>query len=126
VFSALEKLRQSDDKVLMSTVAQPSGAESYTVLADGHIVGTDGFVVPASAAEFHERFPRYIQEFVRRRTAQVKNPKGETLASILTQHMVGRLTAFDPERMGGASAPRYYNWLYSCLLDGLCIFVDER
>jgi hypothetical protein len=35
---------------------------------DGRFVGHDGFVVPKDFDEFHERFPDYVRNWVRRHT----------------------------------------------------------
>ena len=39
--------------------------DSFTVV-DGRYVGHDGFVVPQNFDEFHERFPEYIRNWVKR------------------------------------------------------------
>lgn len=38
----------------------------YTILADGHIVGSDQFVCPLTFAEFNTRFPNHVRNFTRR------------------------------------------------------------
>jgi hypothetical protein len=41
--------------------------DSFYISEDGHYIGDDGFVVPKDFTEFMERFPRYLDSWVRRR-----------------------------------------------------------
>ena len=42
-------------------------SDPFTVV-DGRYIGHDGFVVPKDFAEFYERYPRYVRNWVARRT----------------------------------------------------------
>ena len=63
--------------------------DAYTV-RDGHFVGHDGFIVPNSFSEFHQRFPTYVADWVRRR---VRDCVSATEAEDWTQELLLHLAA---------------------------------
>jgi len=103
--------------------------DSYTT-QNGHYVGHDGFVVPTCFAEFYQRFPTYVADWVRRRTRGY--PAG-TEAEDWTQELLVFLAAlppdsinrkngqkdviqtFAPARMHGANEARFRSFINRCL-----------
>jgi len=49
-------------------------AEPFTI-RDGRCVGQDGFVVPKDFDEFHERFPHYVRNWVRKHADKFARPE---------------------------------------------------
>jgi len=103
--------------------------DTFTI-RDGHRVGHDGFIVPNSFAEFFERFPSYVADWVRRR---VRGCATEREAEDWTQELLLHLATlpvesihrsdgkedviqtFSPERMHGANEARFRSFLNQCL-----------
>ena len=48
-----------------SSCVENGRSDPFTTV-DGHYVGHDGFVVPRDFYEFHERFPKYVRDWVGR------------------------------------------------------------
>ncbi len=97
---------------------------------DGQHIGHDGFVVPRSFDEFHERFPGYVRDWVNRH-ADRSTPKEdiEDWTQDLLIHMrylpanskhrkAGKqdiVETFDPVKHHGANAARFFNYINLCL-----------
>jgi len=104
-------------------------ADPFTVL-DGHYVGHDAFVVPKNFDEFHERFPEYVRNWVKRRVDR-STPKEdvEDWTQDLLIHLKFLPTnskhreagnedvvqTFDPHKHHGANAARFFNYINLCL-----------
>ena len=100
------------------------------IVRDGHFVGHDGFIVPDSFSEFHQRFPTYVSDWVRRR---VRDCVSATEAEDWTQELLLHLAAlpstskfrrdgkqdviqtFSPDRMHGANEARFRSFINQCL-----------
>lgn len=104
-------------------------AEPFTV-REGRYVGQDGFVVPKDFDEFHERFPHYVRNWVRRHAhASVRPEDLEDWTQDLLLHLKSLpptskyrkkgkedvVQTFDPSRHYGASQPRFQNYINLCL-----------
>lgn len=123
-----------------STPQNPVGQSDPYTFENGHWVGHDGFIVPANFAEFFERFPRYISNWVARYmpAAQYSITEREDRVSDLLLHLmdlptdsiyrqpgandrsegcVDRIQVFHPARFYGASEPRFYSFLNRILLN---------
>jgi len=103
--------------------------DAYTV-RDGHFVGHDGFIVPNNFSEFYQRFPTYVENWMRRR---VRDCVSATEAEDWTQELLLHLAAlpkrskfrrdgkqdviqtFVPERMHGANEARFRSFINQCL-----------
>jgi len=99
-------------------------------MVDGHYVGHDGFVVPKNFDEFHQRFPEYIGNWVRRHVDR-STPKEDVedwtqdllihlrLLPVESKHReAGKediVQTFDPHKHYGASAARFFNYINLCL-----------
>ena len=103
----------------------------------GHFIGDDEFRVPRDFAEFTERFPRYIENWVKRRLGRnAVDMDVEDWAQDLTIHMFhlpekskhrlpganGRpegckdvVETFNPARQYGASERRFRHYINNCL-----------
>ena len=104
-------------------------ADPFTVV-DGHYVGHDGFVVPKNFDEFHERFPEYVRNWLRRHVDR-STPKedGEDWSQDLLIHLrylpatskhraAGKedvVQTFDPCKHHGANSARFFNYINLCL-----------
>jgi hypothetical protein len=99
-------------------------------IADGHYVGQDGFVVPKDFDEFHERFPQYVRNWVRKHSDRFAQPEDvEDWTQDLLIHLkclppnskyreVGKediVQTFNPARHYGASQRRFQNYINLCL-----------
>jgi hypothetical protein len=99
-------------------------------IADGHYVGQDGFVVPKDFDEFHERFPQYVRNWVRKHSDRFAQPEDvEDWTQDLLIHLkclpltskyreAGKediVQTFDPARHYGASQRRFQNYINLCL-----------
>ena len=97
---------------------------------DGHYVGHDGFVVPKDFAEFYERFPKHIRQWVKRQRDRCSSKEDiDDWTQDLCAHMsslpatskyrqTGKqdvIQTFDPFRHFGASLPRFLNYVNRCL-----------
>ncbi len=103
--------------------------DPFTVL-DGRYIGHDGFVIPKNFDEFHERFPEYIRNWVRRYVDR-STPKEDVedwtqdllihlryLPAISKHREVGKqdiVQTFDPHKHHGANAARFFNYINLCL-----------
>jgi hypothetical protein len=99
-------------------------------MVDGHYVGHDGFVVPKNFDEFHQRFPEYIGNWVRRHVYR-STPKEDVedwtqdllihlryLPATSSHRKAGKqdvVQTFDPRKHYGASAARFFNYINLCL-----------
>ena len=99
-------------------------------IQDGHFIGHDGFVVPNSFAEFFQRYPAYVANWVGRRT---RGSTSRSEAEDWTQQLLLFLAAlplnsihrqsgkddviqtFSPERMHGANQARFRSFINRCL-----------
>jgi hypothetical protein len=99
-------------------------------LVDGRYVGHDGFVVPMNFNEFHERFPEYVGNWVRRhadRSTSKEDVKDWTqdqlihlqyLPAISKHREAGNediVQTFDPHKHYGANSARFFNYINLCL-----------
>jgi hypothetical protein len=104
-------------------------AEPFTI-RDGRYVGQDGFVVPKDFDEFHERFPQYVRNWVRKHSDRFAQPEDvEDWTQDLLIHLkclppnskyreAGKediVQTFDPARHYGASQRRFQNYINLCL-----------
>ena len=108
---------------------EPRQSDPFTI-RDGRYIGHDGFVVPKDFDEFHERFPQYVRNWVRRHAdafAQREDLEDWT-QDLLTQlqHLpptskfrgAGKrdvVQTFDPAKHHGANQPRFQNYINLCL-----------
>ena len=103
--------------------------EPFTVV-DGRYVGHDGFVVPKDFDEFHERFPQYVRNWVKRHVDRsVPREDVEDWAQDLLIHLrylpttskhrkAGKqdvVQTFDPRKHHGANSARFFNYINLCL-----------
>lgn len=104
-------------------------AETFIIFA-GRYIGQDGFVVPKDFDEFHERFPEYVRNWVRKHADRFAQPEDlEDWTQDLLLHLkylpptskyraTGKtdiVQTFDPSRHYGASQPRFQNYINLCL-----------
>lgn len=97
---------------------------------EGHFIGQDGFVVPNSFAEFHERFPTYVADWVRKRVRGcVSKHEAEDWTQELLLHLAALprvsvwrergkedvIQTYSPERMQGANQARFRSFINNCL-----------
>jgi hypothetical protein len=97
---------------------------------DGHFVSHDGFVVPKDFAEFHERFPLYVFNWVRKRLrwrgseSDVQDWTQELLMHMHSlptsskHRLAGKqdvVQLFNPEKMHGANEARFRSFINRCL-----------
>ena len=103
--------------------------DPFTVV-DGRYVGHDGFVVPKNFDEFHERFPQYVRQWVRKHADRFAQPEDlEDWAQDLLIHLrylpatskhrkAGKqdvVQTFDPCKHHGANSARFFNYINLCL-----------
>lgn len=108
---------------------KPYRSDPFTI-TDGRYIGHDGFVVPKDFDEFHERFPQYVRNWVRRHadaSAQREDLEDWTqdlliqlqnLPSTSKFRDSGKrdvVQTFDPTKHYGASQPRFQNYINLCL-----------
>jgi len=99
-------------------------------IKDGRSVGSDGFVAPKDFAEFHERFPEYVGNWVRRHADRSTSKEDvEDWTQDLLIHLsrlplaskhreAGKedvVQTFDPLRHYGANEARFRNYINLCL-----------
>lgn len=111
--------------------------DTFTVNADGHFVGDDGFVVPRDFDEFYDRYPKYVLNWVKKRLNRfIVDEDVEDWTQDLLIHMKwlpqaskhrtpganGRpkgcadvVETFDPYQQYGASERRFRNYINFCL-----------
>ena len=103
--------------------------DPFTVV-DGRYVGHDGFVVPKDFDEFHERFPEYVRNWVKRHVDRsAPREDVEDWAQDLLIHLrclpatskhrkAGKqdiVQTFDPHKHHGANSARFFNYINLCL-----------
>jgi hypothetical protein len=103
--------------------------EPFTVV-DGRYVGHDGFVVPKDFDEFHERFPQYVRNWVKRHVDRsAPREDVEDWAQDLLIHLrylpvtskhreAGKqdiVQTFDPRKHYGANQARFQSYINLCL-----------
>ena len=103
--------------------------DPFTVV-DGRYVGHDGFVVPKNFDEFHERFPHYVRNWVRRHSDTRTQPQDledwtqdllihlRYLPAISKHREAGKediVQTFDPHKHHGANQARFQNYINLCL-----------
>lgn len=108
---------------------EPCHADPFTI-RDGRYIGHDGFVVPKDFDEFHERFPQYVRNWVRRQgdsSAQREDLEDWTQDLLIhLQHLpptsknreAGKkdiVQTFDPAKHYGANQARFQNYINLCL-----------
>jgi hypothetical protein len=111
--------------------------DTFTISADGHYIGDDGFVVPRNFDEFYEKYPKYVLNWVKKRLNRfVVDEDVEDWTQDLLIHMRwlpqaskhrlpganGRpegcmdvVETFDPYQQYGASERRFRNYINFCL-----------
>jgi len=111
--------------------------DPFTVSADGHYIGDDGFVVPANFDEFYRRYPKYVLNWVKKRLNRFSVDEDvEDWTQDLLIHMKwlpqaskhrqpganGRpdgcadvVETFNPYQQYGASERRFRNYINFCL-----------
>jgi hypothetical protein len=107
----------------------PRRSDSFTI-RDGRYIGHDGFIIPKDFDEFHERFPQYVRNWVRRHadaSAQKEDLEDWTQDLLIhLQHlpltskhrMTGKkdiVQTFDPHKHYGANQARFQNYINLCL-----------
>lgn len=112
-----------------STEKKPYKTEPFTLIDDRY-VGHDGFVVPKDFDEFHQRFPHYIPNWVKRhadRLAVKEDLQDWTQDLIIhlkyvplrSKHRDGGkediVQTFDPAKHHGANEARFLNYINWCL-----------
>jgi len=105
--------------------------DSFTI-RDGRYVGHDGFVVPRNFAEFHERFPYYVRNWVKRHAGgSAAKEDMEDWTQDLLIHLLhlpptskhrnsGKediVQTFDPRKHFGANQARFQNYINLCLMN---------
>jgi hypothetical protein len=104
-------------------------SDPFTIV-DGQYIGHDGFVVPKSFDEFHERFPEYVRDWFKKH-ADRSTPKEDVedwtqdllihlryLPSASKHREAGKedvVQTFDPHKHYGASSARFFNYINLCL-----------
>jgi hypothetical protein len=121
-----------EDKIDFDYTGDP-----FTLRADGHFVGDDGFVVPKNFDEFYERYPKYVLNWVKKRLNRfMVDEDVEDWTQDLLIHMKwlpqaskhripganGRelgcsdvVETFNPYQQYGASERRFRNYINFCL-----------
>ena len=122
--------------------------DPYRISEDGHYVNVkDGFVVPNTFAEFYERFPKYIKQFVllklrNKQDWEREEHENDLIVFLLTipadsKYKVpgyngypngceDRLQIFNPEQSFGCAMPRWKSWLNRCLQNELYHQLDKQ
>ena len=100
------------------------------IVVDGRYVGHDGFVVPKDFDEFHERFPQYVRNWVKRHVDRsAPREDVEDWSQDLLIHLrylpatskhreAGKqdiVQTFDPHKHHGANSARFFNYINLCL-----------
>jgi hypothetical protein len=95
--------------------------------ADGHYVGTDGFVVPRNFTEFQERYPLYISSWVSKRFPEEIDALTEILTTYVRtlpdtsvyreQGLTDLIQVFNPNagHIQGADGMRFFHFVKVCL-----------
>jgi hypothetical protein len=118
------------DSTLTLVLREGYKGDPFYINKDGYFVGEDGFVVPKDFNEFFTRYPRYIENWVRRRLNGQGIPEDiEDWCQELIIHMkylpstskyrsMGKedvIQTFDPFSQYGASERRWRSYLNYCL-----------
>ena len=108
---------------------EPRHSDPFTI-SDGRYIGHEGFVVPKDFDEFHERFPQYVRNWVRRHAdASAQKEDVEDWTQDLLFHLqylpptskhraAGKsdiVQTFDPHKHFGANQARFQNYINLCL-----------
>ena len=125
-----------------SVVSTPANKnESYTINADGHYVGCDGFVVPKTFGEFYEREPLSVRRFLMKKLrSQTADEALLDMEQDLLLHLhylpekskyrlqgkTDIVQCFDPAKQHGASAKRFHNYLALCMSNRLCTILGKQ
>ena len=103
--------------------------DPFTIV-DGRYFGHDGFIVPKNFDEFHERFPQYVRNWVRRHSDPRTQPQDledwtqdllihlRCLPAISKHREAGKediVQTFDPHKHHGANQARFQNYINLCL-----------
>jgi len=119
---------------------EPCQPDPFTI-RDGRYIGHDGFVVPKNFDEFHERFPQYVRNWIRRHadaSAQKEELEDWTQDLLIQlQHLPptskfresGKrdvVQTFDPTKHHGANLPRFQNYINLCLANKFRKIHTER
>jgi hypothetical protein len=107
----------------------PYKSDPFTI-REGRYIGHDGFVVPKNFDEFHERFPQYVRNWIRRHvdaSAQKEDVEDWTQDLLIhLQHLpptskhreAGKddvIQTFDPVKHYGANQARFQSYINLCL-----------
>jgi hypothetical protein len=99
-------------------------------VVDGRYIGCDGFVVPKHFDEFHERFPEYVRNWVKRHADRSTSKEDvedwtqdllihlQYLPAISKHRDAGNediVQTFDPHKHYGANSARFFNYINLCL-----------
>ncbi len=110
-------------------------------IRDGRYIGHDGFVVPKDFEEFHERFPQYLRNWVRRHadaSAQKEDLEDWAQDLLIQLHHLpptskfresGKqdiVQTFDPAKHHGANQARFQNYINLCLANKLRTIHSRR
>jgi hypothetical protein len=111
-------------------VADGYKGDQFYIAADGHFIGDDGFVVPQDFTEFTQRFPKYIDSWVRRRLGgqgieeDIEDWRQELIIHLkylppTSKHRgLGKedvVQTFNPFAQYGASERRWRHYINNCL-----------
>jgi len=112
-----------------SVEKKPFKSDPFWVV-EGRYVGSDGFVVPKDFDEFHERFPNYVRNWVKRHAGDsASKEEVEDWTQDLLIHLrylplssehrnFGKddvIQTFDPVKHYGANQARFQNYVNLCL-----------
>jgi hypothetical protein len=119
-----------NQRINFATISVENRASDPITVVDGHHIGHDGFVVPKTFEEFHERFPEYVRDWVGRH-ADRSTPQEDVedwthdllihlryLPAISKYRAAGNediVQTFDPIKHHGANAARFFNYINLCL-----------
>jgi hypothetical protein len=130
-------------RVKPSAVPEPvfKKVEPYTMSADGHYVGCDGFVVPKNFAEFYEWEPLSVRRFLMKKLhRQMVDEVVLDMEQDLLLHLhylpekskhrkAGKtdiVMCFDPAKHHGASTKRFHNYLALCMNNRFCTILHKQ
>jgi hypothetical protein len=109
--------------------AENQKSDPFTIV-DGRYIGHDGFAVPKNFDEFHERFPEYVHNWVRRHADNSTSKEDvedctqdllihlQYLPAISKHREAGNqdiVQTFDPQKHYGANSARFFNYINLCL-----------
>lgn len=111
---------------MQAKVESIPSSDSFTLSADGHYIGHDGFVVPKDFTEFYERYPDYVRNWVWSKTRESDDLVQNFLLHLMTlpnpskyrdMGYTDRIQTFDPVRSYGASQGRFFWYVHVLLLN---------